>query len=112
VKVVATLIREGIGGRMTASTARGISPLKRGQTILDFISAFMAERQVTTYQLNQRTEDTWATSPIMSLNVEPKQVVTYHFVQFPASELGYNAKDLTAIELDRDMKHLKKIIHG
>ena len=112
VKVVATLILEGIGGRMSASEARGISPLKRGQSITDFISTFMTEREVPNYQLHQRSENTWATSPIMSLNADPKQVVTYHFVHFPASEMGYNAKDLTAQELERDMKQLKKIIHG
>ena len=112
VKVVASLMTEAIGGRMITTMARGISPLKRGQTMIDFISAFMLERQVTTYSLHQRSEDTWATSPIMHLNQEPKLVVTYHFVQFPASEVGFNAKDLTAEELERDMKKLKKIIHG
>lgn len=111
VKVVASVIQE-VGGRMIPSTARGISPLKRGQTIGDFIATFMAERFVTTYSLHQRSESVWATSPIMSLNQEPKSVVTYHFVQFPASELGFNAKDLTAFELERDMKFLKKIING
>jgi len=112
VKVVATLITEGIGGRMHTTMARGISPMKRGQTMLDFISTFLLERQVTTYSLHQRSELGWATSPIMSLNQDPKIVVTYHFVQFNSSELGFNAKDLTAEELERDMKHLKKIING
>lgn len=112
VKVVATLILENVGGRMSSSTARGISPLKRGQGITDFISSFMIEREVPNYQLHQRSEDTWVTSPIMSLNTDPKHVMTYHFIQFPASEMGFNAKDLTSVELERDMKHLKKIIHG
>ena len=112
VKVVATLMTEGIGGRMITTTARGISPLPRGHTISDFILSFMADRDVTTYSLHQRSVDTWATSPIMQLNQEPKVIVTYHFVQFPVSEVGFNAKDLTAEELERDMKKLKKIIHG
>jgi len=111
IKVVASAIKE-VSGRMVPSTARGISPLKRGQTVGDFIASFMAERLVTTYSLHQRSETVWATSPIMALNEEPKSVVTYHFVQFPASELGFNAKDLTAFELERDMKQLKKYING
>lgn len=76
-----------------------------------FITTFMLEREVTTYSLHQRSEDTWVTEPI-TISEEPKAVVTYHFVQFPANELGFNAKDLSAIELERDMKHLKKIING
>jgi hypothetical protein len=111
IKVIASVIVE-VAGRMRATTARGISPLKRGETMSDFISSFMEEREVTTYSVHQRSEDTWATSPIMSLNEEPKSVITYHFVQFPASEIGFNAKDLAALELERDMKHLKKIING
>lgn len=109
-KVVASVLQE-VGGRMLQSTARGISPLKRGETISDFISSFLEERQVNTYSLNQRSDDIWVTSPI-TMSEEPRIVVTYHFVQFPASELGFNARDLTAIELDRDMKQLKKYING
>lgn len=93
------------GGRLTTEMARGISPLKRGQTMFDFISAFLAERGITTYVLHQRSEKTWATSPIMSLNEEPKMVVTYHFLEFLVGELPYQAKDLSEEELNRDMKH-------
>jgi len=110
VKVVASSIQE-VDGRLIQSTARGISPLKRGQNIHDFISSFMTERMIVEYTRNQRSEDTWVTSPIL-LSEQPRTVMTYHFVQFPASELGFNAKDLTASELERDMKHLKKIING
>ena len=109
VKVVASVSQEGMG-RMVQSTARGISALGRGVSVGDFISDFMAERQITTYSLHQRSEDTWATSPIVSQ--DPMAVVTYHFVQFPESELGFNAKDLTPLELERDMKQLKKTING
>lgn len=112
VKVVATLILEGVGGRLNTTMSRGITPLKRGVTVPEFIATFMAERLVTTYSLHQRSENSWTTSPIMSLNEEPKQVVTYHFVELPASDIGFHAKDLTAEELERDMKHLKKIIYG
>jgi len=112
IKVVATLILEGIGGRLNTTVSRGIMALKRGQEVGDFIASFMGEREVEAYSVHQRSEDTWATSPIMSLNEDPKVVVTYHFVVFPVSEMGYQAKDLTAEELERDMKHLKKIIYG
>ena len=112
VKVVATQILQGFNGRMSASVARGITPLKRGQTIADFISSFMTEREVQNFELHKRSEELYVTSPIMALNAEPKQVMTYHFVLFKASELGFNAKDLSPSELERDMKQLKKIING
>lgn len=111
IKVIASFIQE-TNGRMVTTTARGISTLKRGWSISDFIFDFMTERKIEEYSLYQRTDDTWATSPIMSLDAEPRTIVTYHFVQFPVSELGFNAKDLSATELDRDMKKLKKVIHG
>jgi hypothetical protein len=110
VKVVASVMQE-VDGRLLQSTARGISPLKRGATMSDFIFSFLEERHVNTYSLNQRSDDSWATSPI-TMSEEPRIIVTYHFVRFPASEVGFNAKDLTALELERDMKQMKKFING
>ena len=112
VKVVGTIISGSEGSRLVTTLARGISPLKRGQTMLDFISTFLKDREITTYALHQREEKLWVTSPIMSLNVEPRTIVTYSFLEFSSSELGYQAKDLAPHELERDMKHLKKIVHG
>ena len=113
VKVVGTVISGSEGSRLSTSTARGISPLKRGQTMLDFISTFLKDRSITTYALHQRDEKMWVTSPIMSLNTEPRNIVTYSFMEFNLSELGYQAKDLAPHEFERDMKQLKKIIyHG
>jgi hypothetical protein len=106
VKVVATVITGSISSRMITEIARGILPLKRGQTIMDFISTFLNNRGITTYTLHQRDEKSWATSPIMSLNEEPKQVVTYNFLEFSSADLGYYAKDLTKLELARDRKKL------
>jgi len=115
IKVVATIITGNgfIGrGHLKTTMARGIQPLKRGVTVQDFIHQFMTERGVTTYTLHQRTEDTWATSPIMHLNEEPKVVITYHFVSFMSQDIGFHAKDLSDDELERDMKHLKKLVYG
>jgi hypothetical protein len=114
VKVVATIITGSgfIGrGHLKTTLARGISALKRGDTVPGFISKFMGERGVSTYTLHQRGEDTWATSPIMALNQEPKVVITYHFVEFLSQDIGFHAKDLSQSELDRDMKQLKKVIY-
>ena len=110
VKVVASIVQE-VGGRVVVSTARGISPLKRGDTMFEFATQLMADREMPVYSLHQRSEDNWSTSPI-TVAEEPRIIMTYHFVQFPASELGFNAKDLTATELDRDMKNLRKYING
>jgi hypothetical protein len=110
VKVVGTIMTGAEGNRLTTEMARGISPLKHRQTMLDFISRFLVQRGITSYAVNQRSEKTWATSPIMNLQSEPKTVVTYHFIEFPLNELGYHAKDLSEIELDRDMKLLKRLI--
>lgn len=112
IKVIGTVMKGADSGRMITEMARGISPLKRGQTMFDFISTFLTERSITTYALHQRAENAWATSPIMSLNVEPKLVVTYHFIEFPKTDIGYHAKDLTTEELNRDMKQLKRIVYG
>lgn len=108
VKVVASIVQD-VGGRTVSSTARGIVPLRRD--VAGFIADFLEERQVTTYSLHQRSEDTWATSPI-TMSDDPQVVMVYHFVLFPASEIGFNAKDLTAEELERDMKQMTKHING
>lgn len=114
IKTVATIITgNGFIGRggLKTKIVRQIQPLKRGVTVQDFIHTFMTERDVTTYTLQQRSEDTWATSPIMHLNEEPKFVITYHFVSFLSQDIGYHAKDLSDDELERDMKHLKKLVY-
>lgn len=110
VKVVASIVQE-INGRDAISVARGISPLKRGDTVFEFATQLLTDREVPEYSLHQRSEDNWSTSPI-TVSDDPRIVMTYHFVQFPANEIGFNAKDLTALELERDMKQLKKIING
>lgn len=114
VKVTATTITgEGFGhGRMRTEIVRGIAHLKRGQTLFDYIGEFLNERGFTTYTLNQRDENSWATTPILSLAAEPKEVLSYHFIEFLSEELGFHAKDLTAEELWRDMKTLKKVLYG
>lgn len=115
IKVVATIITgDGSIGRHNLKTtmARGISQLKRGVSVFEFIKEFMADRGVTTYTLHQRSEDTWATSPIMALNQEPKVVITYNFVTFLSEEIPFHAKDLSEEEFERDMKKLKKVIYG
>ena len=114
VKVIATVITSNgfIGrGHLKTTMARGISQLKRGVTMFDFIKTFMNERGVTTYTLHQRSEETWATSPIMALNEEPKMVITYNFVLFMSQDINFHAKDLNDEELERDMKKLRKVIY-
>lgn len=110
IKVIANLIEGTEGSRLETSVVRGITPLKRGQAMLDFVTSFLNERGITTFALHQRSEDTWATSPIMFLNQEPRCVYTFSFILFPQEDLGYHAKDLSPAELDRDMKVIQKII--
>lgn len=114
VKVVATIITGNgfIGrGNLKTTMARGIQPLKRSVTMFDFVQGFMTERGVSTYTLHQRSDTTWATSPIMALNQDPQVVITYNFVLFMSQDIGYHAKDLKDFELERDMKKLKKVIY-
>lgn len=110
IKVVGTSITGMEGGRMETTIARGIMLLKRGQTLMDFAQGFLNERGITQYTLNLRGEG-WATSPMMFLNQEPRRVLTFHFIQFGLDDLGYHAKDLTANELERDIKPLQKLIY-
>ena len=112
VKVVGTSITGVDGGRLESTTARGIVNLKRGQAIVDFVTAFLNERGILSFSLHQRGEDTWGTAPMMFLNQEPKRVLTYTFTVFPQDDLGFHAKDLAATELKRDMQKLTKLIYG
>lgn len=112
IKVVATSITGVDGGRLESVNARGILVLKRGQTLLEFVQSFLNDRGITSFALHERGEGTWATSPMMFLNQEPKRVITYSFTSFERDELGFHAKDLTAKELERDMKPLTKLIYG
>ena len=109
-KVVGTLVTGVSGGRLVTTHGRGIVPLKRNETIIDFASAFLQERGVVRCTLNQRDESTWSTTPIMFLLADPKLVITYVFTQFPLSEIGFYGKDLTKPELLRDFKFLKKVL--
>lgn len=97
---------------LASKTAKGIVVLKRGDTIVDFAKRFLADRNVTHFTLNQRADNSWSTVPIMFLAAEPKTILTYVFTQFPLSEFGYYAKDLSKEEMLRDFKFLKKVLHG
>lgn len=75
-----------------------------------FTHEFLSGRGITTYSLHQRSDGGWATSPMMFLDKDPKQVITFHFHQFDLSDLGFFAKDLTPEELERDIKPLRKLL--
>jgi hypothetical protein len=111
IKVVATSITGVDGGRLESSISRGITNLKRGQTVADFVTAFLRERGIQSFTLHERGDGTWATAPMMFLNEVPKRVLTYTFTVFPQDDLGFYAKDLSAGELERDMKPLAKLIY-
>lgn len=110
IKVVATAIVATDGGKFETTTARGVTALPRGQKLIDFIKEFLIMRMVTTFTLNQRGENDWATSPMMYLFREPKLVLIYNFKQFGIDELGYFVKDLSKAEQERDLKPLKRFI--
>jgi len=111
IKVVGTSITGMDGGRMDTTSSRGITLLKRGQNLMAFVQEFLNARGITSYSLHQRGDGSWATSPMMFLNQNPKRVLTYHFLQFDFDDLGYHAKDLSAKELERDIKPLQKLIY-
>lgn len=112
IKVVGTSITGVDGGRLESTNARGITNLKRGQSLVDYVTVYLSERGITTFSLNERHDGTWATAPMMFLNEAPKRVLTYTFRRFEQDELGYHAKDLTPHELERDLKPLRKMIYG
>jgi hypothetical protein len=112
IKVVGSSITGVEGGRLETFTSKGITNLKRGQTLIDFVTAFLCNRGITSFQLNERHDGAWSTTPMMFLTQEPKQVLTFTFKQFDQDDLGFHAKDLTAKELERDMKPLSKLIYG
>lgn len=112
IKVVGSSITGVDGGRLETTTARGITNLKRGQTLLDFVTLFLNARGILSFQLNERHDGIWATAPMMFLNHEPKQVLTFTFKQFDQDNMGFHAKDLTAFELERDLKPLRKMLYG
>lgn len=99
------------GGRMESITGRGITLLKRGQTLMDFVKEFLHSRNITSYSIHERGDGWWATAPMMFLNQEPKRVLTFHFLQFDFDSIGFHAKDLSAKELERDLKPLQKLIY-
>lgn len=109
-KVVGTLVTGVQGGKLETTTGRGIVSLRRGQSLIDFATEFLADRGIIRCTLNQRAENTWTTTPIMFLVSDPKLVITYVFTQFPLSEIGYFGKDLSKKELVRDFKFLKRIL--
>jgi hypothetical protein len=108
VKVIATAITGAEGGRLESVTARGIVHLKRGQTMLDYATTFLDDRGITTFQLHERADNTWATAPIMFLNLNPRLIITFTFCQFGQDEFGFCAKDLSKYEFARDMQLLRK----
>lgn len=108
-KVVGTVVTDR-NGALESTTGRGIVQLKRGDTIVEFMKRFLADRGIVRCTLNQRSANMWTTTPIMVLNEEPKIVITYVFTQFPLSEIGYYGKDLTKAEMVRDFKFLKRIL--
>ena len=110
IKVVGTRITGVGGGRLETIMGRGIVQLKRGTTMLEFIKKFLAERYVVHCTLNQRSEDTWTTTPIMFVVDDPKVVISFVFTVFPISEIGYYGKDLSKAELVRDFQFLKGIL--
>ena len=122
IKVVGTITTDTGNGRHQTQHGRGITQLKRGESLLDFITTFLSERQFVGYSLNKRGDKMWSTSPIMSGKIDQwnwstgtekaPMMTTFHFIEFPLSELGYYAKDLTALELERDVKQLRKLIYG
>ena len=95
---------------METTTSRGVALLRRGQDLMDFVQEFLNQRDITQFTLNRRG-DGWATSPMMFLNKEPRRVLTFHFTQFDFDDLGFHAKDLTPLELERDLKPLQKLIY-
>lgn len=97
---------------MQTTVARGIALLKRGEKVMDFVHHFLTTRGITHYTLNQRADGGWATSPMMFLNHNPMTVLTFHFLQFDFDDIGFHAKDLSAEELERDIKPLTKLIYG
>ena len=110
IKVVGTRITGVGGGKLATSMGRGIVQLKRGVTMLEFIKNFLAERHIVHCTLNQRSEDTWTTTPIMFVAEDPKIVISFVFTVFPISEIGYYGKDLSKAELVRDFKFLKGVL--
>lgn len=112
IKVVGTVIIGVDGGRLVTTTSRGIALLKRGESPLQFIDAFLRGRGISAFTLNERYDGLLATSPIMFLNHEPKKIVSFTFKAFPTNQLGFYAKDMTPFELNRDMKVLKKVVNG
>lgn len=112
IKVVGSSIIGIGGGRLETQTSRGITHVRRGQTLIDFVTIFLNTRGIVTFSLHERHDTSWATSPMMFLNQEPKQVLTFTFKQFDQDDLGFYAKDLSAAELERDMKPISRLIYG
>jgi hypothetical protein len=108
VKVISTAITGVDGGKLDSVTARGIAHLKRGVTLLDYVTAFLDERGITAFQLHERADNTWATAPIMFMNQSPRLIINFTFCQFGQDEFGFCAKDLSTQEFDRDMQLLRK----
>jgi hypothetical protein len=107
VKVVAaTLIESPLAGIHT-TYARGIQPMDNQETILDFVVKFLAERELQG-AIHQRG-DTVSVIPECDQSAGQRSI-TYHFTQFEADDLGFQAKDLTKEELDRDLKQLRRYI--
>ena len=92
IKVVGTSITGMEGGGMETSNARGVALLKGGRNLMDYVQTFLSDRGITHYTLNQRGDGSWATSPMMFLNEEPRRVLTFHFLQFDFDHLGAQSR--------------------
>lgn len=109
IKVVGTAITGIDGGRLETTVGRGIVRLPRGTTKLDFITAFLSERGITSFSIYERGDGTSGTAPMMHLTKEPKLVLTYTFTLFSQPDFGFYAKDLTKAELERDLRPMWKV---
>ena len=104
IKVVGTSITGVDGGRLESTTSRGIINLKRGQTLVDFVTAFLNERGILSFSLHQRGESTWGTAPMMFLNQEPKRVTP----AYSNAQQHQDAKQKNA----PPQEYLQKHLHG
>jgi hypothetical protein len=113
VKVIVTSISGAVGSRLESKEGKGIALLKRGQSIDDFISDFMHTRGISSFNIYQRGDNSWSTSPAMMLDTPNRQVVTFNFTLFPEEDLAFYARDLSQEEIVRDVHPiLKKLNKG
>lgn len=106
VMVTATYMRVS-GSTNVSREGRGIARLKRGQTHLDFMQAFMAERGITEFTANERTPGLWYCLPQAEIKLQERTIMSFFFCFLAEEELSYYAKRLKPQELQRDIKNLR-----